>query len=222
VSLTHAVVFDCFFNESRNWGVIRDDYVYYCRAIITDSVVGILEGVSGDHLPGKTNADVEILFIRNQILNRIPIHIDRFFPNIKGIRINHSSLLTLSANELRTLPNLVFLASWANRVTSIDGDLLKYTPKIKHFEMLDSLEHVGHGLFDNLPDLVRVDMRGNPCVDIFADNPQSINNLKVLLPGACPPKEAEQCSADCLEIIGALERRVRSLERMIGDILIPH
>ena len=77
IAVTNGVIFDCDFTlECR---VIIGD-VYNCRPNVSNTGTRNLEAVTGSHLPGRSNNDVEYLYVYNQNLNRVPWISSNFSP----------------------------------------------------------------------------------------------------------------------------------------------
>lgn len=161
----------------------------------------------------KSDSDVEFLLISSQVLNYIPKNLVQFFPNLKAIRWNHSKLLSIKAEDLKPLPNLVYFASWGNEISSLDSDVFKYTKKLRYLQMFSNqLEHVGHDLLTDLKDLQFVNFNSNPCIKVLASTSKAINQLNELLPVSCPPLEVvETMPEECAEFAEGFDSKVREL-----------
>lgn len=154
--------------------------VYQCSASVVHLGTGtLLDGVRGSHLDGKNSADVDHLSLISQNLNFIPKDIEEHFPNLKAISWYNSNLQTLSADDLKPFPELQFFAVWMNRLTAIDGDLFQFTPKVQYIDFDSNLiERIGQDFFTYLEDLKIADFSLNPCVDSYANTPETLEALK--------------------------------------------
>lgn len=153
----------------------------------------------------------------------------RFFPNLVVIDVANTKFQTISAEDLQPFPNLVYLNSIGNALISLDGDLFKYTRKLKYLTIYDSqLQHVGYNLLTGLDDLQEADFRSNPCSGMYATTKEGIEVLNRELPISCPPLDTTpkytevpqvtaptappstpaECSEACLERIVELETQV--------------
>lgn len=186
-SLASGLTFNCQF-EIINWLYVGD--LYSCRAVVWSTGSGTtLEVVQGTHTPGQTNAHVRSLVISDQFVPRIPEGMNEtsLLPNLIAIQWWYSNLQTISAHDLSQYPLLKVLSIYANKVITIDSDLFRYTRGIVSIGFqFNELRHVGVNVFANLIDLQIVNLVGNPCVDIRADNPQAISDLNANLPAMCP------------------------------------
>lgn len=86
--------------------------------------------------------------------------------------------------------------------------------------MLDlQLQQVGNDLLTGLNDLVEIDFRQNPCIDVFANAPETIAALKRDLSVSCPPLMTtttttdfpDVCLAPCVELIHEVEAKASEL-----------
>lgn len=189
-SLASALTFNCQF-EMINWLYVGD--LYSCRAVVWSTGSGtILEVVQGTHLQDQTNAHVRSLVISDQFVPRIPEGMNQtlptlLLPNLIAIQWWYSNLQTISAHDLSQYPLLKVLSIVSNKVTTLDSDLFRYTRALVSIGFqYNELQHVGANVFANLIDLQIVNLVGNPCVDVRADNPQAISNLNANLPAMCP------------------------------------
>lgn len=228
------------------WPVIDD--VYECKAVVTGSGT-LLATVSGDHLQGKTHAQVENLVFNDQTMYLLPTDINRFFPNLISLMIFNSNLLAINAVNLQPFPNMIIFAASNNPLVTIPGNLFNYTRKLAIIELYgNQLQHVGDNLLTGLEDLILVNFGSNPCISKAANTKEEIEELNSQLPISCPsstettqatttvttelPTTANEaattttelpveCSAGCLKQIDELEARTRELERKIDELHFP-
>lgn len=160
---------------------------YSCQPTISGDG-NSLETVSGDHEEGKTNAEVDVLYVTRQALYSLPKGIAEFFPNLIGLLIFNSKFSEINAEDLEPFPNLLYFDIYDNNLDSVDGDLFKYTRKLNFIRIFNSqLEHVGEDLLTGLEDLTWVDFRNNPCVKLDARTKEGIEELNSQLPINCSP-----------------------------------
>lgn len=161
---------------------------YTCAATIINSDSTSLENVTGNHRTGKSNEDVEYLWIWRQNLPFIPENLADFFENLDALWIENSSLASINANDLRPFPGLVFLNLWLNQLSSIDGDLFKYTPHLQSVSFSrNQIKHIGHDLVTNLQKLRHLGFQDNVCIDEGASTPAEVLLLAPQLSVLCPP-----------------------------------
>jgi hypothetical protein len=184
---TYAVVIRCNF-IIVNWD-LADSVGYFCDSVIVNNTnIEFIEEVSGDHLPGKTNNDVNGFASRAQKYKSVPRDITKFFPNVTLFNFYATDFQTVSASDLQPFPDLTVFSAVLSKITSIDSDLFVHNPKIHTIDFYGNrLQHVGFNLLGNLKSLRRVDFLDNPCINRIALSPEEISDLNLLLPIQCPP-----------------------------------
>lgn len=205
----NALIMECRFQMFNHSQI--DGEVYLCSANVkrigTDDT---LTNVTGDHLPGKSTADVEYLHGSFITITMIPEKLVDFFPNLKIFQWDSTGLTAISSQDLRPFPNLIaFYAAYNKKLESIDGNLFEHSPNLKLISLYNNeIQHVGHNLLTNMPNLEIVWFNLNPCINTNAFGTGEILELNRQLPISCPPLELptttivpESCSAGCLELI---------------------
>lgn len=183
-----AIQFECNYPTFRIHALNK--YLYVCNATVINSSSSSLESVTGIHEPGKSNDDVEFLWIWKQNLTFVAEGIDNFFKNLIVLTIITDSLTSISANDLRPFPRLLYLNLAGNRLTSIDGDLFTYTPllQIVSFDQ-NQIQQIGKDLVTNLNDLRELWFNGNICINQFALTRTDVLLLASQLTVLCPAQE---------------------------------
>lgn len=123
-----------------------------------------------------------------QHLPFVPEELSEFFRNLDALWIDRSSLISISANDLRPFPRLVFLQLDDNQLTSLDGDLFAHTPNLQGMSFQwNKIEHIGHDLVTNLNNLTILLLQYNVCVDAWATTRAEVLSLGARLSDLCPP-----------------------------------
>lgn len=203
------------------WAVIGTRYS--CSANVLDSEdTTIINEIDGPHLEGRSDADVEVIRVSNdRLINRIPSGFGNFFPNLLLVDWFRGNLTTIAADHLEQFPNLIMLNLEHNSLVSLDGDLFKPLKKLQWIAISNNLlQHAGHGLLDDLDDLVTAHFEVNPCINFFAGTPERMQELRTQLTIQCPPldetttevttTEIEECSVGC-------QTQINSLENVIAE-----
>lgn len=193
---------DCVYEE-LNWaGVIRS---YTCSGTVTGTGNRVLN-IRGVHLPGRSNLDVTGVSIYNsQLTNRIPGNFDNFFPTVQAVDWVFGDLTQLSANDLRQFPGLQWLSVFGNRLTSLDTTLFASTPNIRWVDLSNNqIANVGEGVFDTSYVLQWVLLERNPCINVLATTPESIWELREMLPFECPAQLTIDCVYEEISWAGVL------------------
>lgn len=114
------------------------------------------------------------------------------------------------------------LATFGYLISSLDGDLFKYTPYIKDlFLYNNNITNIGIDLLTDLVDLRRVDIGNNPCTQHYiAIGPDMIELLKHELLLNCP--RIEHCNIRCTinEEVKDLRNQLTEQKQMIDQLNI--
>lgn len=219
IATVKSLSFSCQFEDRSQPPV---GIVYQCRPTITGSGY-TLEYVTGAHLSGRSNAQVDGLQIYSQTMTSLPSNIHRFFPNLAVLYIYNSNLRSISADDLWPFPNLLVFFTHSNPLVSLDGDLFIHTQKLRLLLVYYSqLQHVGYNLLKHLGVLMDADLRGNPCINAQANTKETIEALNHQLPISCPPSATthlptstthspSECPYGCSRRIYELESKTAEL-----------
>lgn len=222
ISTVNCWIIDCDYVEY--------DFVIIGRTITCDATLissgnetDVIE-VRGEHPNGLPTKDVWALnLIEDEWalnLNRIPQNIGVFFPNLRVIQWFPGNLTSISAADLEPFGELLMLHLWNNRIASLDANLFQHTPNLRLLVFSDNLlENVDATLFDGLQ-LNEAYFDNNPCVDMFAHNPETFAALIQAFQDQCPADPHCVIRADC-EInseVDALIARAEETEMTISSL----
>ena len=125
----NAVIFNCAYSNTY-WNVVEK--FYSCRPIvISTNNTSVLENVQGNHLSGKSNADVLTFSVYNQNLPAIVKRIENFFPNLIAFAWTNTGLTKISSEDLRPFPKLRYINFKKNNLTSLESDLFQHTSELE-------------------------------------------------------------------------------------------
>lgn len=161
--------------------------VYSCDASSWQDLPGEVTSASQNHVPGKTDDDVKMLFIQNELLTKIPENIGLFFKNLEGIHLERMSIPTLHKGDLKDLPNLKYFYGTNMGLNIIKGDIFAKSPELQYVDFSNNnLTNVGPGLFEANKELSHVDFTNNLCINTTLSQTPLYNLVKVLR-FKCPP-----------------------------------
>lgn len=217
-SISQALVYRCTY-RMQTFQVTGE--IYICDPSIIElgdsRTVTLILGI---HISGKGDPDVEGIFTVNHNTTRLPTNLETFFSNIRLIFWHVSELNTITADDLRPYPRLQVLSIFDSRLVSLDGDLFEQTQNLRLIEFkTGQLQHVGHNLLANLPQLEMVLFTDHPCINREANTPDEIQVLNYYLSTECPPlspsPEPEECSTGCLDIFEQNGNEIEALKAQI-------
>jgi hypothetical protein len=191
LGFSNAMFLDCVYREEF-WSGNRNVYICDVKVVIRYNAEDrIVTGVSMNHLSGKGNNDVTAIRFQNQQLDFIPQSINSYFNNIIGLRIESTTLKTITKFDLQQFPGLIYLYTYDNKFEAIEGDLFTFTPKVEDVRFGGSqITNVGTNLVHHLKNLRFLDFDRNVCISQWAGTPNGINEIVRSLGQLCPPTAA--------------------------------
>jgi hypothetical protein len=165
--------------------------IYTCSGSLlrTGDKVNI-EEVTGGHMAGKTNNDVDALYYGNQMdLTFIPQNSTSFFPNLKVFVVNRCGLKVVNGADLKQFgPGLNFMSLNFNLIEQVSHDLFEFLPNLIFLDMdANGIRHIGHDAFDAIPKLSTL-LFNNLCIVVtIGNNATAVANKKFEMSLKCPP-----------------------------------
>lgn len=212
-----CVIFNCKF-YSTNWNYIGT--IYRCSLKSTVDGKTFLEVVKGEHSAGKNNSDVQGLYAANIELSHIPKNTEKFFPNLRGIRLYNTSTVTISAEALRPFPGLYDFSVQSNYyLETLPDNLFAFTPKLRFISFFDnSISYIGNNFLDDLRNLTAANFLRNFCVDRYANTSLQIQLLQNSIDKDCAnglrrPTRYYRATVSSSSITSTLPRTTSSTSR---------
>lgn len=195
MSSTSGLILECSF-RLQFWSYAN--VIYTCSAkIVNNENPEMIEAIRGNHIADKCHIDVQGLVISEQVLKQIPMNVAAFFPNLTGVNFYDTELASLDSSDLEQFPKMIFLRVMKNKLVTLDRDLFKFNPILQYIDFdTNFLERVGTDILGNLESLQEADFRNNPCINKYADDPESIIVLNYQLPIKCPPLNEASTSTE--------------------------
>lgn len=172
-----AAIFDCDYAHIK---LLNSGGIYKCEAKNFDNQQqdDEITAVDGLHKAGKTNRDVQILIIENQVCHYLPSGMGVFFPKVYHLDVKNSGLKTITSDNLKTFPKLRHLYFRNNPIESLPEGLFQYNPQLEFITLDDNkIKQVGLNIFDSLQKLISLSMERNVCVDGFALQEEPLREL---------------------------------------------
>lgn len=164
---------ECTYKTKTNWFPIDD--VYFCQIVSNVSkcayVINVdvtVTSVNGTHLNGKSDGDVVGFRTDGNSFNRFPNGLEKFFTaeNIVFINIWKSGLKEIHEKDLAPYDNVKFISFAGNDLETIAHDLFKHNTKLETVGFpRNKIKIVDTTVFDVLPNLVKLFMNHNVCID---------------------------------------------------------
>ena len=184
-----AVEFDCKFRHNYKFHLKK---VYECYVKnITDKTDSF--SVTGTHLEGKRNVDVESLCLFNIETKKIPSGISKIFPNLTGLYWWYAKLPEISANDLKQFPNLVVIDLLKNNIKTLEGGIFHHTLNLTVVNIdRNPLKRVDDYLLDGLNLLRNASFLSSRCINFVATNQSSLIELKQKISENCQKSKASK------------------------------
>jgi Leucine-rich repeat (LRR) protein len=223
----------------NNWGKR-----YTCGASLEDVKDSVkVSSVVGDHLLKKSNNDVKAVDISGQKTNHLVQELFSFFPNMEELYVFRSDLkyvsrldfkgytklitMSLSRNQLSTLPNDSFVDLTNMEYFSLSVNQLTTVPNLKAMSKLKELY-----LFqNNIETFMKDDIVGNPNLKLISLHGNKLRTIDALIFGHLPSlREADFTANNCIDrkysrkytgngTDAALVSFVRKIKKVCGQFL---
>jgi Leucine rich repeat len=203
-STISAINIEC---DYMMWSHVGDfGHLYTCEVKnITDIEDKSIETVSGTHLDGKSDVDVQEINFRCYLnncheLDYIPENIHKHFPNFIGLLFDECKIKDLSGDELKNYANLESIVIYKSPLENIPGNLFQNNSKLKYLNFSkNKITKVGSNLLKGLDQLYEAWFGGNTCIRLVVDRYEDksemlalIEDLKELCPYPEDPTAQEQ------------------------------
>lgn len=163
---------DCGYNI---YEVYPAGMIYYCIAenaiSITSQDTAIIESISGTHISGKNNIDIDGILIRKKTVNYFPQRLEKIVKKLQVIWIQSSHLKQIHQSDLRAYGDLVYLDLDDNDIRELEQGLFDFNPKLKYISLSSNhISKVYPDIFDHLNELIYIILLYNNCLSKDARN----------------------------------------------------
>ncbi|KAG5667741.1 hypothetical protein PVAND_015711 [Polypedilum vanderplanki] len=202
LSQTKSEIIKCRYHMNSLWWESNGNY-YECEVLnkknFTDQWITI-NRTEGHHLRGKSNNDVQSIYIDNALkLHKFPKNIRHAFKHLILIRIVSSKINKLSSDDLKFFPKLKFLYIRSSHIENIEHDLLKHNPEIEVIDFVNNkIVHIDEKTFSDLKHLRALDLRFNECQNLGHSNSRTgvEKIIKQIKEGECQSDKFKESSGD--------------------------
>lgn len=143
---------------------IKTKFFYVC--IVKDQPIQSKKSLefNGQHLPNKTNLNIEGIYFINCKLSKVPQGITKIFPNIHMLLIRNTNLSKISRTDLFEYRNFKIFLFTGNEIEFLCENLFTDCKNLTTISFCgNSLKIVLPTILDGLKNLKFVDFSGNPC-----------------------------------------------------------
>lgn len=139
----------------------------------------IITNVTGTHLKGKSNEDVDGFLTTFKTVKLFPQNLQETFKKATIICVTYAELPSITKVDLRQFGmQLVKLELHGNDLQVINADLFEFNQNLKDIDLsFNYIKVVGRGAFDGLNDLSHLYFFDNPCYSGDAHTPRDLKKL---------------------------------------------
>lgn len=166
----------------EGWGSLEG---FECKAVGW-SITNQNEIVTSVNDKKEALNDVVVLSIEDQVVNYFPKNLEKFFPNLKGIKVANTGLKSIKQETLKPFPKLSHLALFGGDLETLDNDLFSFNPDLKWLALDDNkLKFIGDDLLTHLEQLKKVSLYNNQCISKKAWKRDDIEEIVDLIRANC-------------------------------------
>jgi len=192
VGSSQSASFQCSYRIG-SWGTLGT--TYHCdvqnSVNITSLDAATVDSISGTHLAGYNNDNVDTFTVNKGKMHYFPRDIIKFFTNIKGIAIRETGLKEIHQNDLKDFPKLKNLYLYNSNLEIIEENLFEFNPDLELIYLnTNKITHIDPTVFNNLTKLKTLFLNSNICISMEAsNNPTEVQNVITTAQAHCTNSE---------------------------------
>jgi len=172
---TKSVTFECVF-KSGAWKTLGT--LYRCEVQnavnITSLDAAQIDSISGVHLPGYNNDNIEAFTLGKGQIHYFPRDLNKFFKNLKGIEIYSTGQKEVHQRDLKDFPKLMSLYLYTNNLEILEENLFEFNPNLELIYIgITKITHIDPHVFDKLIKLKTLYLISNTCINTYTSNSQT-------------------------------------------------
>jgi hypothetical protein len=215
----NSTVLNCKF-ESKNWG----DYTGSQYACILQNNLTILRdgkvtGFTGQHQPGKSNADVKGLWSDAKVVNFIPRDINKLFLNTIALTWINGNITEISEEDFKPFPNLRIVQIEENKIEVLEEYLFRGNPVLGEVIFRkNKLRHISVNTFTILKFLTYLYLDDNPCISARATTQATVPALINDARRKCFSDKSEVKFDRCQRENSELKNEIKNLKKNVKNL----
>ncbi|CRK97143.1 CLUMA_CG010540, isoform A [Clunio marinus] len=116
-----------------------------------------IESFEGKHLPGKSKLEVGAIIFKDTIVKYFPVGLQKFFPNLKHLKIERCGLKEIYSSDMASLNKLTALIIERNHLKWLPEDLFVTMPKLSHISFNNNkLECLSPNMLTPIKEIISV------------------------------------------------------------------
>ena len=181
-----SIEIECEFLLGSSWDdVVKTPYRCYVLSVSKADETRIT-GISGTHIDGRSNSDVNVFDWQYNPVGYVPSNIDAFFPNIESVLFFKTQLTSISEKDLNQFPNVKSLYMDSNNLSILEDDLFNGTPNLRIVNFgSNPLNNISNKLIHDLDKLERALFLNAGCLSFEAWTPAQLKELRKVIVKKC-------------------------------------
>lgn len=225
IPFAESFIANCEFKKAT-WAYFEPAYFCYLRGIEAKTTNTIVAEVHGTHLAGRSNDDVNSVWIEHspECLH-FPKGFEKFFLNIRGLSVTSSGLKSINQDDLRVFPELTAIWVYSNKLTTVEPKLFAFNPKMKIIDFGNNrIRSISADLLDPFEKLIVALFNQNICTVTDAKTSADLKSFEKEILEKCQHDfQPEQRICHCndqqsLEKIALLETNFALLHKELGRL----
>lgn len=141
--------------------------------------VASINYLSADEFKEKYS-EVKWLKIDSQTVNYLPKDLEKFFPNLEGIHIQHSHLKSIEKSDLKVFPKLKVIRLYGNDLQTLEEDLFNVNQNLVFIDLSDNkISSIEKNTFKTLSELKYLRFEDNKCLSTTVHAQTNTTALKI-------------------------------------------
>ncbi|XP_070508328.1 SLIT and NTRK-like protein 6 [Chironomus tepperi] len=168
ITIATSVDIECSYSVVNYYTLSQ---IYSCVIQTVSSPENPTVHISGSHMSGKNNDNVQGLYGNIGNVQKFPRDIHRTFKNLIAIYFTGGQIKELVADDLKPFPDLMEMYFDNNQIEVVEEGTFYYNPKLVGVSFFyNKLIHISSNVFDHLSNLSYLWLNGNPCENSAATN----------------------------------------------------
>lgn len=176
IKLSSGLVLECNFAiHEHGWGKF-----YTCHALnlVVTKEDRIITEIKGQHMYGKSNDDIEELYVHHGDCAMLPLNLGAFFKNLNIFYVKASQLKELTSEDLKGLNKLKVFDVSHNLIERLEKGIFDGHSSIEKISFVDNeLNFIDKHAFDSLVNLEGVHFQSNRCIDFHGYHKDILSKL---------------------------------------------
>lgn len=149
----------------QSWAFVENSYACVENQLIVESRNQFIAIVNKKPAKDHPYRDFKLVEFTSTVIKFIPKGLERFYPDLEGLAVYHSSLQEIDKSDLKPFPKLKMLHLAYNDIEVLPSDLFEYSSELRHMNFhTNKLKTVGNDILKQLQKLEVAYFDNNPCI----------------------------------------------------------